>query len=442
MTIADAAARLRAGTLTPTDLVERCLEQYAAEQPRTNAFIRLDEGEARELARRATRELAAGHDRGLLHGIPISIKDLIDVAGAPTTAASRVLANSIPAEDAPLVTRLREAGAVVFGKTNLHEFALGTTSEDSAYGAVHNPLDVSRSAGGSSGGSAAAVATGMGLASIGTDTGGSIRIPAAACGVVGLKPSFGEVPTTGVIPLSTSFDHAGPLALTVEDAGLVWAALAGQLVRPIAAQVPTRLKRLTGYFDRPLEPAVRTAFERALDMLRRAGIGISDAELSSTPGIMDAYVNVVLPEGAAWHHHFLNSRGGDYTPLVRARFEAGRAIAATKYVDAQAFCRTLQTDVDTALEDADALVLPTLPILAPVHGTEDMTVDPAIGGRTPVRSVMLKHTQPFNMSGHPAISIPIAGAALPVGLQLVGRRGRTARLLAIAAACEKIMGDA
>lgn len=442
MTIADAAARLRAGTLTAADLVEQCLERYAAEQPRTNAFIRLDAASAREQARRADRELHDGQDRGPLHGIPISLKDLIDVAGVPTTAASRVLDDNMPAGDAPLVTRLREAGAVLFGKTNLHEFALGTTSEDSAFGAVHNPLDVSRSAGGSSGGSAAAVATGMGLASIGTDTGGSIRIPAAACGVVGLKPSFGEVPTTGVIPLSTSFDHAGPLALTVEDAGLVWAVLAGRRPETIAPRVPARLTRLTEYFDRPLEPAVRTAFERALEVLQRAGIDISDAELPSTGGILDAYVNVVLPEGAAWHDQFLNSRGGDYTPLVRARFEAGRAIPATKYVDAQTFCRQLQADVDRVLADVDALVLPTLPILAPVHGTEDMTVDPAVGGRTPVRSVMLKHTQPFNMSGHPAISIPIPGAALPVGLQIVGRRDQTAGLLAIAAACEKIVGDA
>ena len=442
MTIVDAAARIRAGTLRPTGLVEQCLAAIEKEQPRTNAFIRVDADRARELARRAERELADGQDRGPLHGIPISLKDLIDVAGVPTTAASRVLAANIAKEDAPLVERLREAGAVLLGKTNLHEFALGTTSEDSAYGAVHNPHDASRSAGGSSGGSAAAVATGMGLASIGTDTGGSIRIPAAACGVVGLKPSIGEVPTTGVIPLSTSFDHAGPIALTVADAGLVWAALAGQQVRPVVPKPAVSLRRLIGYFDRPVEPAVRSAFERALGTLRRAGVSLSDGELPSAAGIMDAYVNIVLPEGAAWHHSYLDTRGGDYTPLVRARFEAGRAIPAIKYVEARAFCQRLQTEVDIALAGVDALILPTLPILAPVHGTEDMTVDPAVGGRTPVRSVMLKHTQPFNMSGHPAISIPIGGAALPVGLQLVGRRDDTAGLLTIAAACERILGSA
>ena len=442
MTIVDAAAQIRAGRLKPTGLVEQCLAAIEKEQPRTNAFIRVDADRARELARRAERELADGQDRGPLHGIPISLKDLIDVAGVPTTAASRVLAANIAKEDAPLVERLREAGAVLLGKTNLHEFALGTTSEDSAYGAVHNPRDASRSAGGSSGGSAAAVATGMGLASIGTDTGGSIRIPAAACGVVGLKPSIGEVPTTGVIPLSTSFDHAGPLALTVADAGLVWAALAGQPVRPVTPKAAVGLRRLTGYFDRPIEPAVRVAFERALGTLRRAGVIISEGELPSGRTMVTYASMMPAAEGAAWHHSYLDTRGGDYTPLVRARFEAGRAIPAIRYVEARAFCQRLQTEVDIALAGVDALILPTLPILAPVHGTEDMTVDPAVGGRTPVRSVMLKHTQPFNMSGHPAISIPVGGAALPVGLQIVGRRDDTAGLLAIAAACEKIVGNA
>src|SRR5437763_4725543 len=202
---------------TATDLVEEALAAILEHGARTNAFILVDEVGARAAALAVDDERRRGIDKGPLHGVPISIKDLVDVEGQPTTAASKVRAGHVASRDATVVTRLREAGAVLIGKTNLHEFALGTTSEESAFGPVHNPHDPTRSAGGSSGGSAAAVATGMGLASIGSDTGGSIRIPAAACGVVGFKPSLGEVPTDGVVALCATFDHVGPITRTVAD---------------------------------------------------------------------------------------------------------------------------------------------------------------------------------------------------------------------------------
>jgi aspartyl-tRNA(Asn)/glutamyl-tRNA(Gln) amidotransferase subunit A len=441
MTIHDALSRLRAGSLSSAELVEESLAAIARQQPRTNAFIRVDAEEARAAAKRADAERAGGQARGALHGIPISLKDLIDVAGQPTTAASKVLAENIAKADAPVTARLKAAGAILIGKTNLHEFALGTTSEDSAFGPVRNPRDFARSAGGSSGGSGVAVVSGMGLASIGTDTGGSIRIPAAACGVVGLKGSLGEVPTDGVIPLSASFDHVGPLAQTVADAALVWSVVASKPMPDLAAPRAIRLRRLVGYFDRPIEPAVRERFERALAQLQASGVALENRELALAPGIVDAYVNTVLPEGAAWHAQYLDSRPNDYTPAVRARFEAGRTIPAVKYLEAAAFCRRLGAEVDALLADADALVLPTLPLTAPLLGAGDITIDPALGGTMPVRSAMLKHTQPFNMSGHPAISLPLPVTGLPVGLQLVGRRDNTAGLLAIAAACEKIVSN-
>ena len=442
-TITDAAARLRAGTLKSADLVEESLSAIARFQPSTNAFIRVDAEEARAAAASADRELASGKHRGPLHGIPISIKDLIDIAGQPTTAASRVLAGNIAKADAQIITRLREAGAVLIGKTNLHEFALGTTSEDSAFGAVHHPADPARSAGGSSGGSAAAVALGMGLASIGSDTGGSIRIPSSICGVVGLKPGVGEVPTAGVIPLSTSFDHVGPLTRSVADAAALWSVLTAAAPLSVARELRgLRLVRLVDYFDRPIEPAVRSAFERALESLRRNGAAIKDAVLPNAAGILDAYVSIVLPEGAAWHAPYLDAKAGEYSPMVRARFESGRTIPATKYVQATGFCRRLRADIDALLADADAIVLPTMPITAPLLGSDEITIDPAVGDRTAVRSAMLKHTQPFNMTGHPAISLPVAVKGLPVGLQLVGRHGGTGVLLAIAASCEKIIGHA
>ncbi len=400
--------------------------------------------QARAEARTADRELARGIDRGPLHGIPISLKDLIDVAGVVTTAGSRVLADRIAPADAPVVTRLREAGAVIIGRTNLHEFALGTTSEDSAFGPVRHPADPTRSAGGSSGGSAVAVALGMGLASIGSDTGGSIRIPAAACGVVGLKPSAGEVPTAGVIPLSTSFDHVGPLATSVADAAVVWAVLAGVTPAPLDLARPNglRLLRLGGYFNAPIAPAVRTAFETALARLEAAGVEVRAGEIGGAASIPEAYVNTVLPEAAAWHARYLDTRGPLYTPTVRARLQSGRTIPAIAYLAARDVIDAIRRAVDAALASADALVLPTLPLLAPPQGATDVELDPATGDRLTVRGAMLKHTQPFNLSGHPAISLPIPVHGLPVGLQLVGPRNATARLLAIAAACEKILGHA
>ena len=227
LTITELSRRLESREVSSSDVTEACLERIAAENGRLNAFITVLADRARADARRADAEIAGGRYRGPLHGVPISLKDLIDLAGAPTTAASRVLEGRVAAADAAVTARLRDAGAVFLGKCNLHEFAFGTTSEDSAFGPVRNPSDPTRSAGGSSGGSAAAVVTGMGFASIGTDTGGSIRIPAAVCGCVGLKPTIGELPCDGIIPLSRTLDHVGPIARSVEDAWLLYHAMAG-----------------------------------------------------------------------------------------------------------------------------------------------------------------------------------------------------------------------
>ncbi len=423
------------------DLVEASLAAIAEHGDRTNAFILVDADGARAAARVADDERRRGIDRGPLHGMPISIKDLIDVAGQPTTAASNVRAGHVADRDARVVQRLRDAGAVLIGKTNLHEFALGTTSEETAFGAVRNPHDLSRSAGGSSGGSAAAVATGMGVASIGSDTGGSIRIPAAACGVVGLKPSLGEVPTDGVVPLSVTFDHVGPIARSVADAASIWAALTAKPARvELPAPSAVTLGVLGDYFTALLDAGVRAAFTAAIARLGAAGLCLTPRSVSGTDTIVDAYINISLPEAAHWHAPTIDARAGDYQPPVRERLDRGRKILAVDWLRARDTRIALRHAVDAALEGCSALALPTLPIVAPVRGASDVTMDN--GETLTVRAAMLRLTQLFNMTGHPAISLPVPANGLPVGLQLVGRREKTPELLAIAALSERLLTDA
>jgi Asp-tRNA(Asn)/Glu-tRNA(Gln) amidotransferase A subunit family amidase len=430
-------------------LVDASLAAIADHGARTNAFIVVDAEGARAAARVADDEKRRGLDRGPLHGMPISIKDLIDVAGQPTTAGSNVrpARDHIASHDALIVQRLRDAGAILIGKTNLHEFALGPTSDESSYGAVRNPFDVTRSAGGSSGGSAAAVALGIGAASIGTDTGGSIRIPAAACGIVGLKPSLGEVPTDGVIPLSMTLDHPGPLTRSVVDAANIWAVLAGrpvpQLSAPTAREL--RLGALGGYFTALLSPEVRASFDVAVARLRSAGVFIAPRAIDDAGSIVETYVNISLPEAAAWHTQYMETRSADYQPGVRDRLERGRTIPAVSYLRALETRVALRHAVDAALEQCDALILPTLPIVAPLLADSEVTfdVDDANGSTRPetlpVRAAMLRLTQLFNISGHPAITLPIPTDGLPIGLQVVGRRDQTVSLLDIALACERLL---
>jgi aspartyl-tRNA(Asn)/glutamyl-tRNA(Gln) amidotransferase subunit A len=380
-----------------------------------NAFIRTD--------------VVRGADSGPLAGMRISIKDLIDIAGLPTTAASRVRMDHVAERNAPVVQRLLDAGATLIGKTNLHEFAFGTTSEESAFGMVHNPRDVTRSPGGSSGGSAAAVAAGIGDASIGTDTGGSIRIPAAACGIVGLKPAFGDVPTDGVVPLSKTLDHVGPLTRSVADAARIWSVIAAQPAPDLAPR-PFKLGVLGGYFTELLDVDVRAAFCRAIERLP-----VEPRIVRGTESIVETYLNISLPEAAHWHSHTIDTRPDDYQRAVLERLLRGRSIAAVDYLRALDEREMFRDAVNEALAGVDALMLPSLAIVAPKHGQSEVTVDNGV--TIPVRAAMLRLTQPFNVTGHPAISIPIPTGGLPVGLQLVGTT--TAELLRVAAMVERLV---
>lgn len=439
MTIQEFGARLRARAISGEETLNACLERIEARNQETNAFILVMAEEARRQARDADRELAAGHDRGPLHGVPLSIKDLMDVRGTETTAASRVRTGRIAERDAPCIAHLRAAGAVVVGKTNLHEYALGTTSGESAYGPVRNPFDTTRSPGGSSGGSAVSVAAGMALGTVGTDTGGSIRIPAACCGIVGLKPSFGEVSTDGVVPLSTTFDHVGPLASSVADAWTIFRVLAGEIAPAPLSPAPAATLRLAvprPYFCDMLDDDVRARFERALEAFLSAGVSVREIEIPHTDTIASVYIRISLKEAAAYHAPTLDTVPERYTPPVRQRLEMGRRITQEDYVLALGGREQLRRDVDAALAGCDALVLPTLPIPAPKIGAEFVQVGST---EQPLRNVMLRLTQLFNITGNPAISIPcgITRDGLPAGLQLVGGRGQTRSLVQAALACEK-----
>jgi aspartyl-tRNA(Asn)/glutamyl-tRNA(Gln) amidotransferase subunit A len=371
-TIEEFGRKLRRREMSAAEVTEDCLRRIQADNQRLNAFIHVMADQARRQASDADRELAAGLDRGPLHGVPISIKDLFDVEQVATTAASRVRAGHMAERDAPVITNLRQAGAVLLGKTNLHEFAFGTTNEDSAYGPARNPHDARRSPGGSSGGSAASIVSGMAMASLGTDTGGSIRIPAAACGIVGLKPAYGEVTADGVVPLSRTLDHVGPLAHTVADAWHMFNGVLGRSSGPPLAAPPVsglRFAVLRPYFCDILDDEVRGRFEAVLDLVRRSGACVDERAIPHASVIVPVYMQISFGDAAAYHAATLETMADLYTRPVRLRLELARYVTAEDYVRALKGREVLRQEVDAALSGYDALLLPTLPNCAACSAT-------------------------------------------------------------------------
>jgi aspartyl-tRNA(Asn)/glutamyl-tRNA(Gln) amidotransferase subunit A len=442
-TISEITARVARGEITSQQLTEGCLARIEALNPELNAFITITAEEALSQARQADREIAAGRRIGPLHGIPISLKDLIDQKGVRTSAGSLVRKDHVATGDAVVTRRLREAGAVFVGKTNLHEFAFGTTSEDSGFGAVRNPRDPSRSPGGSSGGSAAAVAAGMSLGTVGTDTGGSIRIPAAACGIVGLKPEWGRISASGVVPLSRQLDHVGPLAASVADAWMLYNAMQPRSeqigdaleARPLKG---LRLGTLSAYFFDRLDADVEHTVLDTVGRLQQRGASLSEVSLPHAGDMAGIYLHLVFGDAAEYHARTLVTRPQDYTPPVRLRLEMARYVLAEDYIRALRGKALIAREVDRALAGVDALVLPALAIPAPPLGAATM---PVKGGPDAVRTLMLRCSQPFNLSGHPAISLPCGRSrdGLPIGLQLVGHKGRTPALVQAALAVEAVL---
>jgi Asp-tRNA(Asn)/Glu-tRNA(Gln) amidotransferase A subunit family amidase len=437
-TVQSLATALRAGRVSPGELVDHALRAAAQLAPRFNAFVTIDACGAREAAERATTELASGIDRGPLHGIPVAVKDMVATAGLRTTMGARHFAGHVPARDAECVRRLRAAGAIVVGKTTTHEFAYGATGDRSANGAARNPYRPGHMSGGSSAGSAVAVAAGIVPLAVGTDTGGSVRIPAALCGIVGLRPSHGAVPTDGVFPLSPSLDTVGPMARTVADCRALWHALTSPALATGPPCGPTgpedgpaperpRIGWLAPDTMCPTDPAVTAAARARLDDFTA---DVVDTELPDADGIRRAYSTLQGFEAHAVHAARLAVAADQYDDEVRARLRIGARISEAEYRDARAVQRLARRAADQLLAEHDLLALPTVGVVAPPVGTRSVW---AGGQRVEVRDALLGLTLAWSVTGLPALSIP-AGLVdgLPVGLQLVARAGGEDLLLRIA----------
>jgi aspartyl-tRNA(Asn)/glutamyl-tRNA(Gln) amidotransferase subunit A len=443
------AALLRGRQVSPVELTEAYLERIERLDPSLSSYIRVMPDQARAAARQAEQEIGEGRWRGPLHGVPLGVKDLFDVAGVPTTMGSIILRDNVPEADATVVSRLKAAGAVILGKHNLHEFAFGITSENPHFGAVHNPWSLDRVPGGSSGGTAAAVAAGLCAGGLGSDTGASIRAPASFCGVVGLKPTYGRVSRTGALPLAWSLDHVGPLARSVADCAILLQAIAGYDARDQASAtnpVPdfsADLERgLAGlrvgvpreYFFDIVEPDVERLVREAVGTLERLGARVDEVSL---PHVRHAQVagNVIMSsEAAAWHCTWLRERPHDYGPDVLRRIRGGLLVHATEYLHSQQMRALIQQDFAHAFERADVVVSPTVPLVAPPIGR---TFEPGGPLNVAPRAVANRTTVPCNLTGMPAISVPCGFAqGLPVGLQIMGAAFAEPVVLRVAAAYE------
>ena len=436
------------------DLVDAALARIERLNPRLNAFLTVVADRARQAARHAEKELLKRRDRGPLHGIPISLKDNIWTRGIRTTAGSKILADFVPEFDATVARRLSRAGAVLIGKTILHEFAYGITSENPHHGAVHNPWDLERTPGGSSGGSAASIASGIAFASVGTDTGGSIRIPAALCGIVGLKATFGRVSCYGVVPLAPSLDHTGPLARTVADVAITLQAIAGRDAfdpATVAKAVPNYSRVLKGrrlskvrlgwpreYFFERVDGEVQKAIEAAAKQLQKLGATLEDISLPNISASVEPSTQIALAESNSFHElsGYYPARAADYGEDVRKRLELGDAIRAVDYLAALETRKKVLGDFEAAFERVDAILAPAVPVPAPRIGEQMVKIG---AEEESVRSALIRTNRPANFTGLPAISVPcgFTKAGLPIGLQLIGRTWEEARLLQIAHAYEQ-----
>jgi len=439
LTLKQASELLRKKAASPVELTRACLERIETYNPKLNAYITVSGDSALASAREMEAELRKGKWRGPLHGVPIALKDNIDTAGTLTTAASELFKDRVPSEDADVVRRLKRAGAVLLGKLNLHEFAYGITSDTSYFGPVRNPWSLDRVAGGSSGGSAAAIAADLCFASLGTDTAGSVRIPSAFCGTVGFKPTYGRVSLRGVIPLSWSLDHVGPICKTVEDAALVLGVIAGyDPLDPTSVNqpVPDYVRALTTktsalrlgvprspFFD-GLDAEIAKAVEAAIDVLRKMTRSMTESQLPPTGSM----ASIIGAEAYAYHSKWIVESPERYQAATRERLIRTADGKAAAYANALRQTSLLRREISTAFSQVDVLITPTMARPPEVLGPGTST--PPIG---------VRNTQPFNVLGLPTISIPcgFTSSGLPIGLQLSGAPFAESTVLALAHAYER-----
>ena len=451
LTIADAAREIEARRLSPTELVEAHLDAIERTEPALNSFITLMADEARATAREAEREIARGAYRGALHGIPVGLKDLYYTRGVRTTVGSKILRDFVPDYDSAAAERFAASGAVLMGKLQMHEFALGATSVNPHDGPARNPWDVSRITGGSSGGSGSAVASGQCMAALGSDTGGSIRIPAALCGIVGLKPTFGRVSRHGVHPLAWSLDTAGPMTRSVRDSAIVLNALAGYDARdPSSANVPSadftegidagikglKIGAPTDFFYDVIDPEVAEAVCAATGVLKSLGATVERIPLPALNQALGISGTLLVTEAAETLFDKLRDRPEDIGEDVRARLYLGAMTPAADYIRAQRARRAYNEQVAETMREYDLLVAPSVATGAPRIDQE--TVE--IAGRTEnALSLMSRLTRPFNLTGQPAISVPcgFTSDGMPIGMQLAGRAWDEATVLRAAYAYEE-----
>ena len=440
--IREASVLLRSGKVSPVELTRECLTRIEKLNPVLNAFITITADSAMAEARRAETEITRGEWRGPLHGIPLALKDLIDTAGVLTTAASAVFKERIPAEDAEVTRRLKQAGAILLGKQNLHEFAYGGSSLVSYFGDVHNAWNPEHIAGGSSGGSATAVAAGMCYGAIGTDTAGSIREPASLCGVVGLKPTFGAVSTRGVIPLSQSLDHVGTIARNVEDAAIIFQAIAKETddvmwgrgsAPPVRIEDPPahklRIAVPRKFFCEELDPEVASAFEQALSVLST----MSDISEINLEVPIDRTLQKA--ESYAYHCEFVRQSPELYQPETLRRIRTGEGISPEDAAQCKRELQEARKQIASVFNDVDLLITPTTPTPAPV--ISELKANPDL--LRPRELALLRNTRPMNVWGLPAISVPcgFTQSGLPIGLQIIGPHGGESEVLQLAHAYEQ-----
>ena len=433
--IAELGKLIRTKQVSPVELTQIHLARIEADNAKVNAFVTLTAEQALADARAAEQEIVQGKYRGPLHGIPIGHKDLYWTEGVRTTAGSRVREDFVPAEDSTVVARYKEAGAVMLGKLQTHEFAYGPTSEYSMFGATHNPWNLERVTGGSSGGSGAAVALGLCAGATGSDTGGSIRMPASCCGIVGLKPTYGRASRHGIFPLCWTMDHPGPMTRTVRDAALMLQPIAGPdpkdpatVDRPVpdyAAALTPGLKGMrvglpSGYFFDQAEPELEAAARTAAGVLARAGAQVEEVEIPHIGQAAAAALTIYLAEATAYHDDDITARPELYTDQVRTFLELGHYVLAKDYLHAQRYRQLLGRSMVEVMRNCDVLVMPTLPVTVPNLGQETVTIR---GVEQTVFAAMLRNTEPFNLTGQPAMTVPCGFSAdgLPMGVQIVGR---------------------